>query len=101
MLILEGGKKRELAYLESNQQERASSSRHGNGGTAPGEEWQCDFHGVFSVFGVRAPLPLPEVARPKYFLMWVDYISNYKNSKLLTECSGDGKDAGADLYDSL
>jgi hypothetical protein len=50
------GKKRKRAYLESNQQERASSSRHGNGGTAPGEEWQCDFHGVFSVFGVRALL---------------------------------------------
>jgi len=37
----------------------------------------------FQFFGVRALLPLPEVARPKYFLMCVDYINNYQNSKLL------------------
>jgi hypothetical protein len=36
----------------------------------------------FQFFGVRA-LPLPEVARPKYFSMWMGYINNYKNSKLL------------------
>ena len=40
---------------------------------------------LFSVLGVRAlgAPSLPEVARPKYFLMWTDYINNHKNSKLL------------------
>ena len=95
-------KKKELIWKAAiSKSERARLAMEMVGGTAPGEEWQCDFHGVFSVFGVRALLPLPEVARPKYFLMWVDYISNYKNSKLLTKCSGDGKDAGVDLYDTL
>ena len=40
---------------------------------------------LFSVLGVRglAAPALPEVARPKYFFMWTDYINNHKNSKLL------------------